>query len=118
MTQWREGVRPLHGSSQSVDLDATTELLVLVTDEFDQLLIRQVSLIDAHGPWLGVGLRILEGRVDLQLPELRPSNAFGELRFAAIRTAIDVQPSIPGTVFRTTQVVGLDDERVAVPRAN
>src|SRR5262245_10061413 len=113
-----EGGRPLHSVAQLVDLDATPELLVFVADELDQLLIGQIALVDANGPWLRVGLRIFERRIDLQVAERGAPNALSELRFPAIRAAIDVEPSVVGTLFGASQVVRFDNEGIAVPRPN
>ena len=48
-------------------------------------------------------------------PKVGRRNALDEFRLLAVRAAVDVQPSVETAVFRAAQVVGLDDERVAVP---
>src|SRR4030095_369239 len=104
---------------QLIDLDATPELLVLVADELDQLLIGQIALIDPDGPRFRVRLRIVDSYVDLQVPERGAADALSEFRLPAVRAAIDVEPSVVGTVvFCAPQIVGFDDKRVAIPTAD
>src|SRR5262245_49494682 len=49
------------------------------------------------------------------MTEGRTPDAFRELNLLAIRTAVDIQPTVVRTVFRSAQVVGLDHKRVAFP---
>src|SRR5688572_26565275 len=74
----------------SVDLDLLPELLVLVADELDQLFIGQKALIDADGPRLRIRLRIFDRQIDLQVVERRTTEALGEFRLVAVRTAVHV----------------------------
>src|SRR5581483_791547 len=102
----------------SVDLDPAPELLVLVADELDRLLVGQQPLIHPDRPRLRVRFRILEREIDLQVPVGRPAEPLGELRLAAVRAAVHVEPAVVRAVLRAAQVVRLDDERVALPVAD
>src|SRR6266852_6298237 len=101
-------VRTIGTFIESVDLNFSPELLVLVTFEFDQLLIDDQPLIDAYGPGLRVRFRILERDVDLQVIEGRPAEFLGELGLLTVRTAVDVEPAVVRSVFRAAQVIGFD----------
>ena len=61
----RDHLRQLEASAVSIDFDQLPELLVLVADEFDQLLVRKEALVDAHRPRPVVRLRIVDGHIDL-----------------------------------------------------
>ena len=100
----------------SADLDALPELLVLVADELDRLVVGHDSLVDAqHKHTFGERFRVLERHVDLELAVDRTAEALDELRLIAIRRAAHVQPAVERPLFGAAQVVGFDDERVAVP---
>src|SRR5262245_53832069 len=109
---------PLALRKALVDLDTAPELIVLVANELDQLLIRQKALINAKRKRFGVSLGVFDRNVDLQPAESRTAKAFHKLRFTAVGTAVDVEPSIKRAFFRPSEIVRLDDERVAVPPAN
>src|SRR5688572_6166587 len=102
----------------SVDLDSATELLILVTDELDQLLVGHEALIDADRPWFRVCLRIIDRQVDLQVSERRPTDALGEPHLLTVRTAVHVEPAVVRAVFGAAQVVGFDNQRVSLPASD
>src|SRR5262249_36769644 len=99
----------------SVDFDSVPELLVLVADELDQFLIGKISLVHTDSERFRVGLWIFNRDVDLEMTERRAPDSFGEFRLLAVRTAVDIQPTVERAVFRPAQVVGFDHERVAFP---
>src|SRR5580765_4345394 len=105
-------------SSLLVDLDLSSELLILVADELDQLRVGQDLLVDPDGKRLGVRLRIVDGDVDLEPSECRPPETLGEFRLLAVWATADVKPAIARTILRASEVVGFDDERVALPAAD
>src|SRR5690606_7787738 len=104
-----------HAPYLLIQLNPAPELLVFVADKLDQLLVGQEPLVYSHSPRFGVGLRIVDGKVDLQMAERWTPEALGDLRFPRVRAAVYVEPAIEWTVFRAAQVVGLDDQIVAVP---
>src|SRR4051812_47058524 len=53
----------------SLDLHSTPKLLVLVTDELDELVAHHHLLIDPHGERLGIRLGIVNREIDFQFPE-------------------------------------------------
>src|SRR6185436_2940211 len=99
----------------SVDLYAVPELVVLVADELDQFLVGENALVYTNSERFRIGLFIFNRDVDLEMTEGRPPNAFREFRLLAIRTAVDIQPTVERAVFRSAQVIGLDHKRVAFP---
>src|SRR5262249_13962802 len=103
------------GERSSVDFDAVPELLVLVADELNQFLVGKVALVYTNSERFSVGLWIVNRDVDLEMTERGAPNSFGEFHLLAVRTAVDIQPTVEWTVFRSAQVVGLDHECVAFP---
>src|SRR6187200_35554 len=101
--------------TRSVHLDLPAELLVLVADELDRLLVRHHALVDAHRKWLGECLRILDSHVNLELAVDRTPEALGERGLTAVRRTAHIEPSVNRALFCPTKIVGLDDERVALP---
>ena len=91
----------------SVDLHAAPELLVLSTDELDWLLVRENPMVDADREGFRVRLWILDREIYLEVTEGQAPDALGELRLVAVRTAVDIQPSVERAVFCSAQVVGL-----------
>src|SRR4029079_18270750 len=100
------------------DLDAPSELLVLVADELDQFGVGEDLLVDADRERFRVRLRIVDRHVDLEAAEGGAAEPLGELRLLAVRTAAHVEPSVVGARLRAPQVVRLDDEGVALPVAD
>ena len=76
---------------------------------FQQLRIRYDSLFQRNGPWFRVRLRVVHGNLNLQMPEVRPPEALGELSGIGKRAAVFIQPvSVP-------ESAGRDYERIAFP---
>src|SRR5262245_17384956 len=79
--RWHRSAHPLGWAcdpacsrTNALDLLRTSvELLVLETDEFNQLGVDEQSLIDANRPRLRVRLRIVNRDVDLQRAEVGPA---------------------------------------------
>ena len=101
-----------------VDLDARPELLVLVADELVRFFVGQEALVNTHGERLGVGLRIFDCNVDLQLAECRTAKPLDEFRLITVWTAADVEPRVIRAALSPTQVICLDDEGVPFPPAD
>src|SRR5665213_137619 len=85
--------------------------LVLSADEFDELAIRHDTLRQTHGERRGIRLRIVNRDVDTQRSVIESREAFGQLRLICKGRTIYVKPPA------VAEVVGFDDERVAVPVA-
>src|SRR5690349_1435264 len=106
---------PRPRSAASVDFYAPPELLILVADELDDLVVGRNLLIHTKRNGLRVRLWIVERDVDFQLAVAWPADPLRKLRLLRVRAAADVEPSIVGTRLGSSQVVRLDDQRVAVP---
>src|SRR6186713_2682102 len=86
--------------------------LVLVADEFDQLIAGAEAVIHTDRPGLGVRLRVLDREIGLEPAVTRTADALGQFESAGIRCAAHVQPAIVAESRR------LDHEGVAVPAAH
>src|SRR5688572_13457810 len=86
-------------------------LLVLVADELDELLIDRQLVAHADRERLRVGLRVVDGHVDLEVAVVGTPPAFDELAFLRQRAAVDVEPAV------VAKAGGFDDERIAFPMA-
>src|ERR1700719_894801 len=71
----------------SVDLDAPSELLVLVADELDSLGVGEELLVDADRERFRVRLRVVDRHIDLEAAEGRAMEPLGELCLLAVGTA-------------------------------
>jgi hypothetical protein len=109
---------PVIACASSIQLNPAAELLVLVADELDQLLVGQEPLIDTNRPRPRIRLRIDDGEVDPQMAEGWAPEALDERRLSGVRALVHIEPPIELAVFRAAQVVGLDDEIVALPTAD
>src|SRR5437773_12392946 len=76
-----------------VDLDAPSELLILVTDELDQLGIGHDLLINPDRKRFRVRLRVIHGHVDCQASEARACKPLSKFCLAAVRTTTHVEPA-------------------------
>src|ERR1700730_9269974 len=93
------------------------KLLVLETDELDQLSVEHDPLVHPDGKWHRVRLRIVDGDVDFQLAVVDPPEPLGHLAGVVGRAAPDiVRPSVlePRRLHDQRVLVPLPD-RVAVP---
>jgi hypothetical protein len=68
-------------------------------------------LVYRDGPGLGVGFGVVDGDLDIQVPEVGAAVALGDLAGVGQRAALDVQPS------QIAESSGLDHQRVALPVA-
>src|SRR5215471_8370395 len=102
----------------SVLLDMLPELLVLIAFEFNEVLVDHEALVDSNGPRLRIRLGIFQRQVNLQMVVRRTADSFSELCLFGIRAAVHVNPAVKGAVLRAPQVVGLNNQRVAVPMAD
>src|SRR5688572_30755256 len=105
------------------------EHLILVADELDDLrAVGHELLADPEGERPGVGLWIVHGHLDLELAVVDAPEPFGECHGEAVRTSAMVEPSHAMEALGldavelgrvdTAEVVGFDDEGVAVPTTN
>src|SRR5262245_8130810 len=67
--------------------------VVLVADELDDLLVGHDALVAPHGERLRIRLRIVDGHIDLEGPEVRTTKAFRHLQCFGIRASVDVEPA-------------------------
>src|SRR5262249_19779596 len=86
---------------------------VLAADELDQIGGRlQLEVLRRRGPRLCVGLRVVDGRDDFQITELRTADPLDDVeRVAGGTSLLGVEPDL------VVEPSGVDDERVAVPAA-
>ena len=100
-----------------------------MTDEFDQLRsIRHNLLHDAHRERLRIGLRIVNGELDLEPSVVHTPESLRHLHRFGVRAATMIEPSnameargLDATNLvriDATEVVRLNDQRIAVPSAN
>src|SRR5687767_9787744 len=73
---------------------AAVELLVLETDEFDELSVDQKALVHSDGPRPGVCLGIIDRHVDLQRSEGRTPEPLGQPSGRGQRRAVHVEPAV------------------------
>src|SRR5258705_11177555 len=96
-----------------LDFQPLQELLVLVADEFDHLrAVGDNPLVDSDGEGPRIGLRIVDRKLDVQLPEVHAPEPLGHLRSLGQRTASGIEPSIAAVVVR------LAHKRVALPSSD
>src|SRR6185503_12905014 len=81
----------------SIDFDSAAELLILTTDEFNDLVVRRDLLIDSDCERLRIRLGIVERHIDFELAVGRPADALDEPRLIGIRAASHVEPAIVWT---------------------
>src|SRR5438128_4674990 len=56
-------------------------LFVLVADEFENVgAERQMHLLCGCSPWPGVGLRVIDGGLQLEMPKIDSAKAFGYMK--------------------------------------
>src|SRR5439155_15508383 len=83
--------------------------LILLADELDQLRVGHDVLDVSDGPRLCVGLRVVDGNVDLHPSVTHAPEALGELRRVGQWSSNDVEPPL------VAQPARLHDQGVALP---
>src|SRR6185312_8765090 len=86
--------------------------ILIYTHELTQLRVRHEAAVDDGIERFRIGLRIVDRDLDLEVAEVQPADALGELRRARQRAAAHVEPAVIHQPRR------FDDERVAVPVAD
>src|SRR5580698_5529491 len=66
---------------------------VFLANELDQFGIHHDALVHLDGPGLGVGLRVVDGDLYFQVPEVGAAVALGDVGGSGQRAALDIQPS-------------------------
>src|SRR5688572_4257865 len=84
-------------------------LFVLIANELDELLIEQHLMAHTNRERFRVSLWIIDGHVNLEMAEIRPSPTLDELALRRQRAAVYVEPTV------VTKADRFDDERVALP---
>src|SRR5687767_8822063 len=124
VTRFPNGSRTMNSSS-AMEITRSSALLqelhaldvpfVLGADELDELgvdaLVHHQLLVHAHGERRRVGLRIVDGDVDLQRAVVQAAEPLGERDGVGLRRAVDVVPPSIAHAGR------LDHQRVALPAA-
>src|SRR2546422_4552238 len=91
----RSGAQQRKQWSQLLNLYALQELLVFMADEFDHLrAVCHNPLIDSHGKGSRVRFRIVDGELDVQLPEVHAPEPLRQPQRLGIRAASGIQPSV------------------------
>src|SRR5947209_14393645 len=67
-------------------------LLVFKAHIVDQVGVELEVLLQRDGPGLGVGLRIVDGQLDFEVPVIDAANALGDLGGVGDRIAVGVEP--------------------------
>src|SRR5262249_37322449 len=86
--------------------------ILIKADELDHLLVQQNALLHGNGPWLRVRFGIIDGDLDLEVPEVWPSESLGYFRRIGQRIADNIQPTL---VDETTR---LNHKRISVPSSD
>jgi hypothetical protein len=72
---------------------------VFLAEELDQFRIRQNVLMHGDSPGFGVGLRIVDGHFNFEVPVIGAAEAFKNFSSGSQRAAFDIEPSeIPEAV--------------------
>src|SRR5262245_11990527 len=79
--------------------------LVLQADLVDQLRLDDQAFLDRHRERLRVGLRIVDGQLNLHVPEVWTTDLFAYLRGLADDAALPIDPAV---ISQTDRV---DDQR-------
>src|SRR5687767_9855312 len=79
---------------------------------FEQLRVRHQLERDLHTPGTRVGLRVVEGELDLEPAKIQPAHPFGDLERVRVWVSAVVQPRSIVDADR------FDDERVGIPAPN
>src|SRR5574339_97468 len=93
----------------SASFDLARELLAFGADLVDELGIRGELLAQGHRPRFRIRLGVVDGDVDLDVPEVGPPYSLTNLAGAGNHAAAPVDPQI------VAKPDAVDDQRVAVP---
>ena len=86
--------------------------LVLFANELDQLRIGNQFRVQFGFPRFGIGLRVVDGELDIHVPHVAPMNSLGQMHGVGRRDTASGQPLLP------VETAGLDHQRVALPVAD
>src|SRR5437870_3665929 len=67
--------------------------VAILADELDQLRVRHDTLVYLNSPRFGIGLGIIYGDLDFQIPIIRPTESFDNSRRIGQRTASHIEPT-------------------------
>ena len=93
-------------------LKRATSFSFSAAEIFQQILVGNERLLLGVGDRFRVGLRIVDGHFDVQVPEVPAPEAFDHAQRVAVRMAHPIEPA------PVVEANGVDDQRVARPRAD
>src|SRR5437867_9142696 len=85
----------------------TRKVFLVLADVFNQLGVRQKVEAYVHRPWLRVGLRVVHGELEIEMPEVAAPEALRRAQCVGVRQAAVVHPGL------VVEPHGIDDERIS-----